>query len=131
MIEEALEKITARFDVPQAGLVTPEAGDYPFLPQLVDRLIEKKIGVSFASLRLDRLSEQMITALAGSGRHSITVAPETGGEALRFGCGKKFTDDLILEKLAIDVYKRQLHTRAVCVLAHADPRELLPHRRPV
>ena len=101
VIEEALEKITARFDVPQAGLVTPEAGDYPFLPQLVDRLIEKKIGVSFASLRLDRLSEQMITALAGSGRHSITVAPETGGEALRFGCGKKFTDDLILEKLAM------------------------------
>lgn len=101
IVERALDEITSRFEVPQAGLVTPEAGDYPFLPQLIDKLINKNIGVSFASLRLDRLSEQMILALSGSGRRSITVAPETGGERLRFGCGKKFTDDLILEKLAM------------------------------
>ena len=101
IVEKALEDISSRFTVPQAGLVTPEAGDYPFLPQLTQRLMEKRIGVSFASLRLDRLNEQMIAALCGSGRRSITVAPETGGEALRFACGKKFSDDLIIEKLAM------------------------------
>ena len=70
IVERALDEITSRFEVPQAGLVTPEAGDYPFLPQLIDKLINKNIGVSFASLRLDRLSEQMILALSGSGRRA-------------------------------------------------------------
>lgn len=101
IIKNALDEITGRFDVPQAGLVTPEAGDYPFLPRLIDDLLDKNIGVSFASLRLDRLNKKMIEALAGSGRKSITVAPETGGEELRFACGKKFTDDLIIEKLSL------------------------------
>lgn len=100
-IAEAVKTISSKFDIPQAGLVTPEAGDYPFLPKLIDLLEELRIGVSFASLRLDRLNDKMIRALAGSGRRSITVAPETGSEALRFACGKKFTDDLILEKLAL------------------------------
>lgn len=101
LLKEAVEKITSRFEIPQAGLVTPEAGDYPMLPQLTELLGEKKVGVSFASLRLDRLTPQMIEAMTANGRKSITVAPETGGEALRFACGKKFTDDLILEKLSL------------------------------
>ena len=101
LIEKAISDISSRFQVQQAGLVTPEAGDYPYLSALIDKLQEKEIGISFASLRLDRLTPQMITALAGSGRRSITVAPETGSEALRFACGKKFTDSLILEKLTL------------------------------
>lgn len=101
LIDKAIADVTSRFNVPQAGLVTPEAGDYPYLDGLIDRLQEKKIDISFASLRLDRLTPKMLSALAGSGRRSVTVAPETGSEALRFACGKKFTDDLILEKLTM------------------------------
>ena len=67
------DDITARFDIPQAGLVTPEAGDYPFIAPLLAKLREKEIGVSFASLRLDRLTPDMITATVGertAQRHS-------------------------------------------------------------
>lgn len=100
-IEKAFNDISARFEVPQVGLVTPEAGDYPLLPRLIDTIMGKQVAISFASLRLDRLNERMISALTSGGRHSITVAPETGGEALRFSCGKKFTDQMILEKLVM------------------------------
>lgn len=100
-LEEAIDRVTGRFDVPQAGLVTPEAGDYPFLPKLIDILRAKDMGISFASLRLDRLNEKMIEAMTAKGRRSVTVAPETGSERLRFSCGKKFTDGLIIEKLAL------------------------------
>ena len=100
-VEKAVDDITARFDIPQAGLVTPEAGDYPFIAPLLAKLREKEIGVSFASLRLDRLTPDMITATSESGRRSVTVAPETGSDGLRFACGKKFTNDLVVEKLAM------------------------------
>ena len=100
IIEKALSE-TRRFGVPQAGLVTPEAGDYPFLPQLIDSLSQKNIALSFASLRVDRLDEKMISALAAGGRRSITIAPETGSDALRFSCGKRFTNALITEKLSL------------------------------
>ncbi|MCF0247788.1 MAG: radical SAM protein, partial [Synergistes sp.] len=101
VIKNAVEDITSRFDVQRAGLVTPEAGDYPQLSPLLGLLDEKNVGVSFASLRVDRLNEEMIDALVRGGRRSVTVAPETGGEALRASCGKKFSDDLIIEKLAM------------------------------
>ena len=101
IIENALSDICGRFEVPQVGLVTPEAGDYPFLPRLTESIDRKGIAVSFASLRLDRLDEKMIETLAGGGRRSITVAPETGSERLRFSCGKNFTNELITEKLSL------------------------------
>lgn len=101
VIRDTLEEAAERGIVPQAGLVTPEAGDYPFLSVLLDLLSEKKMSVSFASLRLDRLNEKMLSVLAESGRRSVTVAPEAGTESLRFSLGKKFTDDLIIEKLLL------------------------------
>lgn len=100
-IEKAVDDITARFDVRQAGLVTPEAGDYPFITPLLAKLRKNGIGVSFASLRLDRLTADMVTATSVSGRRSVTAAPETGSDGLRFACGKKFQNDLVVEKLAM------------------------------
>ena len=43
----------------------------------------------------------MLSALKTGGRHSITVAPETGSDELRFSCGKKFTNELITEKMKL------------------------------
>ena len=101
MIKERLEEIFSLCEVDQVGLVTPEAGDHPQIEDLLDFLESKNKGVSFASLRLDRLTEKMLSALKRGGRHSVTVAPETGSDELRFSCGKKFTNDMILEKLGM------------------------------
>ncbi len=83
---------------PQVGLVTPEAGDYPDLSQLLEELRRRQLGVSFASLRVDALTAEMVEALTESKRSSVTIAPETS-ERLRRRCGKPFSDALILEKL--------------------------------
>ena len=99
LIKERLAKIFSTCQIDQVGLVTPEAGDYPQLENLLDFLERENKGVSFASLRIDRITRKMLSALNKGGRHSVTVAPETGSEELRFSCGKKFTNDLILEKL--------------------------------
>lgn len=100
-IKEHLDSVLDRVTAKQIGLVTPEAGDYPDINKLIDYLEGREIAISFASLRIDRLTEKMIRTLTLGGRHSITVAPETGNDSLRFSCGKKFTNDFILEKLSL------------------------------
>lgn len=96
-----LEDIFRKISTEQVGLVTPEAGDYIDMNKLLDFLAYNNKGVSFASLRLDGLTEEMISALTIGGRHSITVAPETGSDKLRADCGKKFTNELIFKQLAL------------------------------
>lgn len=96
-----VESISEKFPDHHVGLVTPEAGDYYALDELLQLFKEKRLPVSFASLRIDRLSESVLEALAIDKHNSITIAPETASEQLRFLCGKKFTNELIIEKLLL------------------------------
>jgi len=97
--KEDFAKLCGQFEFEQVGLITPEAGDYVQINELLDLIQSNNKAVSFASLRIDRLNEKMLSALSLGGRHSITVAPETGNEKLRISCGKKFSNELIIEKL--------------------------------
>lgn len=96
-LAEVLDKVPCE----QIGLVTPEAGDYAELDALLDFIESRGRGVSFASLRIDRVTEKMLAALTRGGRKSLTVAPEAATDALRFSCGKKFSNELIMQKLAM------------------------------
>lgn len=96
---ENLRSCASRVPFEQVGLVTPEAGDYPWLEEVLDYLEKLDKGVSFASLRIDNLTRRMLRSLKKSGRESLTIAPETGSDRLRFLCGKTFTNGQILEKL--------------------------------
>ncbi|MEG1836922.1 MAG: radical SAM protein [Synergistaceae bacterium] len=100
-IKEHIDELLNVTQADQVGLVTPEASDYPDLSALIEYLEERNVGISFASLRIDRLTEKMISVLVKGGRHSITLAPETGNDALRFSCGKKFTNQTVIEKLIL------------------------------
>jgi len=86
---------------PRVGLVSPELGDYPELDALLGALRERGFPVSFASLRVDNLTPMMLDTLAAGGKHSLTIAPETGSDSLRFSCGKPFGNATILEKLKL------------------------------
>lgn len=101
LIERDIRAAADRVEFSQVGLVTPEASDYPQLDELLDLLSSLGKGVSFASLRLDGLTAKAIEALVTSGRRSVTVAPETGDDALRASCGKRFTNDEMITKLTL------------------------------
>lgn len=99
LLRDALTEALERVPCEQIGLVTPEAGDYGDMDELLEFIGRAGRGVSFASLRADRLSEKMVEALTRGGRKSLTIAPEAARDELRFSCGKKFTNELIMEKL--------------------------------
>lgn len=98
-LKDTLADALDRVPCEQIGLVTPEAGDYSDMDALLDFIGSRGRGVSFASLRVDGLTEKMVEALGRGGRKSLTIAPEAAREELRLSCGKRFTNDLIMQKL--------------------------------
>ena len=54
--------------------------------------------ISPASLRLDDLTESIVTVLHESGERTITIAPETGSDRLRRVINKTVTNDEILDR---------------------------------
>jgi len=101
MVLDDVRRAAAAADFGQVGLVTPEAGDYPGLEELLTGIGLAGKRVSFASLRVDGLTRNAIKALTGGGRHSITIAPESGDDVLRAACGKRFTNDEIVGSLSM------------------------------
>jgi len=99
IFKDEFTKLCAEYEFEQVGLITPEAGDYVQINELLELIESNNKAVSFASLRIDRLNDRMLSALSLAGRHSITVAPETGNDKLRMACGKNFSNELIVERL--------------------------------
>lgn len=78
---------------PKVGLVSATVGNHPEIKELCRRLMEADLRVGFSSLRSDQLPDEMIEAMVKSGAKSMTLAPETGSEALRRSINKRFSDE--------------------------------------
>ncbi len=87
------------------GLVSPVATDYPSFDFLVDFLLDESREVSFGSLRVEGISDRLLTLLKVSGQRTVTLAPETANETLRRSIGKDFSNDLFEEKISM-IYNR-------------------------
>ena len=88
---KAIEKVRPYH--PKVGLISATVGNHPEIKELCAKLMEADLGVGFSSLRADQLPDEMIHAMVQSGARSMTLAPETGSEALRRSINKKFSDD--------------------------------------
>lgn len=92
--------MTARAEgAERVGVIAPESGDYPWIGEVLQAIRNASMAVSFASLRVDSLTEEMLETLSESGQRTLTIAPETGDDAFRKSCGKDFPRDVIIEKL--------------------------------
>jgi radical SAM superfamily enzyme YgiQ (UPF0313 family) len=78
------------------GLVGAAVTDYPYLDKVCSLIRQAGGKLSVASLRADKLSDDLLTALRDSGHKTITLAPEAGSQRLRDSIGKGLTEDDIL-----------------------------------
>lgn len=83
------------------GLMGAAVSDHPQIKELVNYLREQGIKFSVASLRADTLSEEMCAALAASGQHTLTVAPEAGSVTMRGSINKGITEEHVLRALEL------------------------------
>jgi radical SAM superfamily enzyme YgiQ (UPF0313 family) len=82
----------------RVGLVSIALCDHPDIELILARLVAMGYGISPASLRLDDLTEPVVSLLRESGERSITIAPETGSDRLRRVINKTVTNDQILDR---------------------------------
>ena len=88
----------ARVYSSRVGLVSIALCDHPEIDRILARLYEMGYAISPASLRLDDLTESIVSVLRASGEHGITIAPETGSDRLRRVINKTVTNDEILDR---------------------------------
>lgn len=77
----------------RVGLVGSSLTDHKQLVQITHNLAQKASGVSLSSLRADNLSEAVACAIGEAGQKTVTIAPETGSERLRYIARKHVTDE--------------------------------------
>ena len=82
------------------GLVGAALSDYRPLEQLCTALLQRGHPVSLSSLRADRISASLLTALDASDIRSVTLAPEAGSERLRTVIRKDLREEAILDAAA-------------------------------
>ena len=87
----------ARAHSSRAGLVSIALCDHPEIERIMRGLLDLGYSISPASLRLDDLTDPIVSLLRESGERTITIAPEAGSDRLRRVINKTVTTDEILE----------------------------------
>lgn len=92
----------------EISLLSLSTGDYsciaPLLKELMARYAEQRIAVSFPSLRVGSLTQELVDEVKKVRKTGFTLAPEAGSERLRLVINKGITEDDLLQNAA-EVYR--------------------------
>jgi len=78
------------------GLLGTGVSDYPDLLPLSREILKSGYRLSFSSLRIDRITEDLADILHQSGQKTVTLAPEAGSQRLRDLIKKGISEEQIL-----------------------------------
>jgi radical SAM superfamily enzyme YgiQ (UPF0313 family) len=93
---EVAERQAAEPERLRVGLVGSSLTDHKKIAEVTRSLAGMASGVSLASLRADNLTEAVACAIGEAGQKTVTLAPETGSERLRYVARKHVTDEDLL-----------------------------------
>jgi len=100
-ILETIEKTLRHTGYEEVSLLSLAAGDYgcltPLLKELMARYAESKIAVSFPSLRVGTLSDELVEEVKKVRKTGLTLAPEAGSERLRLVINKGITEEDLIK----------------------------------
>ena len=91
-IEEIVDGAAAPVDA--VGLVSTAVAANPEFAAIVRALLRRTIAVSFSSLRAEDLDEEKVRLIGEAGTTSVSLAPESGSERIRYRLGKRVPDEL-------------------------------------
>ncbi|MBT5550917.1 MAG: radical SAM protein [Nitrospina sp.] len=102
------------------GLVGPSVTDHPDLPALARKITDEGKTLSFSSLRMETLTDELVDLILKSGQKTLTVAVDGPSERMRDVINKAATDDFIVEKCRFLTRKGILHLKIYSIIG-------LPH----
>ena len=93
---EALRELMDSLEVPvrRVGLVSTAVASHPDFERIVRFLRAKGISVAFSSLRAEDLDDVKADMIGAIGTTSVSLAPESGSEAIRSRLGKKVSNEV-------------------------------------
>ncbi|MCM2285417.1 MAG: B12-binding domain-containing radical SAM protein [Desulfobacula sp.] len=94
-VMELMDKASGKTD--KIGLVSSAIADHPDIAAICAYGTSRGFNLSFSSLRADKLSDELVGALAASGVKTATIAPEAGSERMRAVINKKISETDILD----------------------------------
>ena len=95
----ALER--ARSVTDQVGFVATAVGDHPEIGRILREADAAGFRAAVSSIRIPAVTPDVLEPLRRSGAGSITLAPETGSDALRFKMNKPIPNAVLLEKVRL------------------------------
>lgn len=98
------------------GLVGPSVTDHPGLPALARRIVSEGKTLSFSSLRLETLTDELVDLIVQSGQKTVTVAVDGPSERMRRVINKSASDDFIIDKCRFLVEKGILHLKIYSII---------------
>ncbi|UCE19968.1 MAG: radical SAM protein [Gemmatimonadota bacterium] len=81
----------------KVGLVGSAISDHRDFEELCVELVDRGYQLGVSSFRADALTPRLVEAFVRGGIRTLTMAPETGSEKLRFRIHKRLTDDHIFK----------------------------------
>ncbi len=100
-IIKAIEAGMEYSDFEKISLIGSCVSSHPKFSEICEFILDVGKTFSIPSIRIEHITPKIIQLLERSGVKTITIAPETGTESLRFDLGKKITNDKILETLSL------------------------------
>ncbi|MFH1942004.1 MAG: radical SAM protein [bacterium] len=85
----------------KVGLEGEGLSDFASLVDLSETLLDMEYGVSFSSIRGDRITPGLISVLDRGNVKSFTIAPEAGSEHLRNRVGKGISDSVLKDAVRL------------------------------
>ena len=98
------------------GLVGPSVTDHPDLPALAKRIVAGGKTLSFSSLRMETLTDELVDLILESGQKTITVAMDAPSERMRDVVNKAATDQAIIDKCRFLTAKGILHLKIYSII---------------
>jgi radical SAM family uncharacterized protein/radical SAM-linked protein len=99
-ILETIDRTLKATGYDEVSLLSLATGDYgcltPLLKELMQRYAESKIAISFPSLRVGTLTDELIEEVKKVRKTGLTLAPEAGSERLRRVINKGISEEALL-----------------------------------
>ncbi|MEM8993285.1 MAG: radical SAM protein [Acidobacteriota bacterium] len=98
-ILESFER--ARSITDQIGFLATAVGDHPEIGRILNEALDMGFRSSVSSIRIPAVKPEVLEPLYASGARSITLAPETGSDRLRFLMNKPIPNSVLLDKVKL------------------------------
>jgi radical SAM superfamily enzyme YgiQ (UPF0313 family) len=85
----------------RVGLIATAVADHPEILTILRGLAELDYHVALSSVKIDAISEEILSILARQGEKALAIAPEAGNERLRRSINKKVSDEMLREKVRL------------------------------